>query len=645
MAENYSPLFNQIRACQVSLFIGAGFSLKAGAPSCSDICTAICEHSPHEYKTSFAKKDLAHLADEFIQINSGNRAPLINLLKELFKFDYQDLSDHIALKNIPHFKNIFTTNYDSLLEDTYADRAYVVKCNEDAVRNNHGNINIYKLHGDFKRPEDILISQQDYFDFYRNQHNPLIWDIVKSEFVRHAILFIGYSLEDDNIFYLLERIQEASGGNHQPIYLIAPNLLRYKIDRLQKLGVIYYNAYAHELLSELTENIKENIVDDLKRGIVSVDVFRDFCNINNVNTCVVTNATGSIVSSAHPTNEGKHQLTFTTSDCKPDKLKDFEANANALWQITPTLNIPCIEIQHFQLKDYQHKLNGITLHKRSDVGSIRIAPFYKQGTGRIIVPSKKFIEQVNFVKFIPRDYCQITKIDTPIGILVAETSYNPNTRNYTTTLRFNQADKIYSVSTAMHWYDGFSDICSGKIFKLEGVIKSKGFIKFPINSNSDSTLFNDACNYCNNLIDIECLTGTPFSFYDGFSRKGYDNSSIIRAYINKKAINLHFKSKAIITLSLINLTIEDNNRLEVNEIINGISIFERIDKRIVLCGKEFILPYKYTIFKRCQIVSKTQSATGFDFELSAIDKYYFEFYTDVCDSEFTPGFNTIRIDF
>ena len=645
MAVDFSPLFNQIRACRVTLFIGSGFSLKAGAPSCSDICTAICEQSPQEYREDFVKKGLANLADEFVQIHSDNRAPLINLLNELFKFEYKDLSDHIALTQIPHFKTIFTTNYDSLLEDTYADRAYVVRCNEDAVKNSHSNIDIYKLHGDFVKPEDILITQQDYYGFYRDQRNPLMWDIVKSEFVNHPILFIGYSLEDDNIYYLLQKIQQVSGGNHQPIYLIAPNLREYKIQRLNKLGVVYFNAYASEFLAQLTENIKENIVEDLRNETVPIDVFRNFCKIHHVETSVITNDFGCTLASANPTNDGKHQLNFSVKISSPETLSDFDANSNAVWRVTPTLSIPCIEFTLPQLCAYSHTLNGITLHTLSDINRIRLAPKHEKGKGKIIVPNSRFFESVCFVKFFPRDNCQTIKIDTPIGILIAETSYNNSNRKFSTTLKFNQADTFESISSALLWFQALGDIWRGELFKFDGIIKSRDFFKFPVDSTYDSALFSEACVFCYNLQDIECLTGDAFNFYDGFCEQTYDFSSIVLAFLNRKAIKRSFETKAQISLTLNNLTLLDKQRLEIGDTIKGISVFEKIDKKIVLCGREFIIPFKYTVFKKCKVVAKNLTGTGNDLELSVIDKDYFELYTDICDADYTQGYNTIRIDF
>ena len=114
--SQFKEINEWVRKEKVSLFLGAGFSLKAGAPSCRDLINTIINGIPSEDRDEIDKTYLDKASQQFVDYY--DREKLIHLIKPLFNFERKDLNDHIALSRIPHFKRIFTTNYDTLLEET-----------------------------------------------------------------------------------------------------------------------------------------------------------------------------------------------------------------------------------------------------------------------------------------------------------------------------------------------------------------------------------------------------------------------------------------------------------------------------------------------------------------------------------------------
>ena len=114
-------LIRLVRKEKVSLFIGAGFSLEAKAPSVWDLQKAILNELPSdEMKMEHAEDDLDVISQFYVEeVCEGSRAELMDLLQKQFEFEPECMNDHQALAAIPHFHNIFTTNYDTLLEDSY----------------------------------------------------------------------------------------------------------------------------------------------------------------------------------------------------------------------------------------------------------------------------------------------------------------------------------------------------------------------------------------------------------------------------------------------------------------------------------------------------------------------------------------------
>ena len=127
-----NSLIEQIRKERVVLFLGSGFSLKAGASSASAICEALKSKLTKEEQDSLNGNQLDYVSNEFEQMR--DRDTLIQTLKEAFTFTPKDLCNQVALTQIPHFQTIITTNYDTLLEDTYGNDCVVVRSAQDCQK-------------------------------------------------------------------------------------------------------------------------------------------------------------------------------------------------------------------------------------------------------------------------------------------------------------------------------------------------------------------------------------------------------------------------------------------------------------------------------------------------------------------------------
>ena len=230
-------LIKLVRKEKVSLFIGAGFSLEAKAPSVWDLQQAILNELPSDdMKKEHAEDGLDTISQFFVEeVCEGSRAELMDLLQKQFEFEPECMNDHQALAAIPHFHNIFTTNYDTLLEDSYTkERCAVVKKDEDCVYIDSKPVRVFKIHGDFTNRDFVVITSQDYADLKKQKYNPLVWNEVKSAFTRTNVAFIGYSLSDENIINMIKFISKIVNRNQQQMFLIAPGINETKRNQLKK---------------------------------------------------------------------------------------------------------------------------------------------------------------------------------------------------------------------------------------------------------------------------------------------------------------------------------------------------------------------------------------------------------------------------
>lgn len=119
---------------------------------------------------------------------------------------------------------IITTNWDLLLENIFIDDKYKVYIGQsDLLFSNPQKIaEIYKIHGCCSDPKSLVLTKSDYDDFHKK--NPYLASKLLSVFLEHPILFIGYSLHDENIKSILCSIS-AMMNNDEHKQKLANNLI------------------------------------------------------------------------------------------------------------------------------------------------------------------------------------------------------------------------------------------------------------------------------------------------------------------------------------------------------------------------------------------------------------------------------------
>lgn len=102
-------------------------------------------------------------------------------------------------KNI---SSIITTNYDQFVEKVFEFKPLIG--NDILLSNPYGSV--YKIHGSVTSPEKIIITEEDYNLFEKKYE--LIRAQLLSIFIHNPIVFLGYSIRDNNIRNLLKTIFE-----------------------------------------------------------------------------------------------------------------------------------------------------------------------------------------------------------------------------------------------------------------------------------------------------------------------------------------------------------------------------------------------------------------------------------------------------
>lgn len=173
---------------------------------------------------------------------------------------------HRALVNLP-WRDIFTTNYDQLLENTPTRQPYSIVTNKvTLLYKNHPRI--IKLHGSSPDMKPYVISEEDYRT-YPDKY-PEFVNTVRQSLIESALCLIGFSGDDPNFLSWIGWIRDKMGDRLAPIYMfdVSDNGLHESelaLFRKRKIEVISWDRSIFQTREEFFEFIfkflNENPID------------------------------------------------------------------------------------------------------------------------------------------------------------------------------------------------------------------------------------------------------------------------------------------------------------------------------------------------------------------------------------------------
>ncbi len=199
-------LAEQARHQDLVLFLGAGVSRGAGLPDWQQLLTELMESAgmtPEESRAAsqLSLLDQARIVQRRLQ-KSG--VDLTRSLVERFQVPHYGLV-HALLAGLSVRESV-TTNYDPLFE--VASRACGHKLAVLPYAPTSGCTRwLLKLHGCVEHPEDIVLTREDYMRYSNNR--AALAGIVQTLLLTKHMLFVGFSLKDDNFLRIVDDVRRA----------------------------------------------------------------------------------------------------------------------------------------------------------------------------------------------------------------------------------------------------------------------------------------------------------------------------------------------------------------------------------------------------------------------------------------------------
>ena len=216
-AARHPALEDSLLAGECVLFVGAGLSRGAGLPDGNELIarlTADLNLKPggridyHDlaqwYRERFGPPTLANVINRTFSDPSCRPLPTLA---------------HYLLMALP-VRHVITTNYDDLLERALAAMkrhpVKVVQQEDVALTGQGGGVFVVKLHGDIAHPEEIVLSRDDYDEFF--ERRPAMALLLEGLLLNQTFFFVGYGLRDPNFRQIYARIARMLREARRPAF-------------------------------------------------------------------------------------------------------------------------------------------------------------------------------------------------------------------------------------------------------------------------------------------------------------------------------------------------------------------------------------------------------------------------------------------
>jgi hypothetical protein len=207
-----------------ALFIGAGMSRPNGFVDWKGLMREFAKELGLDVDL---EHDLIAVAQYYLNQRNMDRSRLNQILIDEFTKPVEVSKNHKIIARLP-ISTIWTTNYDSLIEDSFksAKRIVDVKSrDEDIATHKKGReVIIYKMHGDIAMPDKAIICKDDY-ERYAKYHK-VFQNALEGDLVNKTFLFLGFSFTDPNLEYMLGHLRSLLENSKREHYAIMREVRR-----------------------------------------------------------------------------------------------------------------------------------------------------------------------------------------------------------------------------------------------------------------------------------------------------------------------------------------------------------------------------------------------------------------------------------
>ncbi|MGL2992693.1 SIR2 family NAD-dependent protein deacylase [Flavobacterium sp. TSSA_36] len=545
-------VFELIRKEEMILFAGAGMSLYAGFPSGKELAKILHKNLPISQQNEIElSSDLLQVSEDIFNIRNGNKNYLITKLKECFEIEPSSKETHQLLAKIPQIKTIITTNYDTLFEDTNKNLQVIRRSSDYPIANSKKQ-QLFKIHGDLSDTTNIILTKSDYNKFFiENKDETVFWTAIKDRLASNNILFIGYSLEDNNVMVMFEKILSEIGENRKELFFVAPSISQTKKRFLDRKGINFIESTGEDLIKDIFEDLKLNYFPGLYKGEGTADIAFNFGSLNQIKIHLSKHQESLKIHSftslkGFVKNEVKFNLDTTKSDSK--KMLDSLRGKN----------FDDVLIEGEYIKDWSLFMDGFRMLK-DNVSKVWVKKVPNiQGLFDIEFEDGFELENYKIDIFIinPKEDEWHLKIVLLDFVVIVEMEFNNKSNNTKLNVNISPNEQITSVKNGLNFYNIITRMTHNKSFTLfkDNTLFYTYSYKIPLEEDALDAHF--LLNYFQKLKKIEQHFLVKFT-------------NIIWAEINEKVIDkiLSYIEKKTLKIDFLGFTFKNENEAEIENLL------------------------------------------------------------------------------
>ena len=192
---------------KLCVYIGSGFSIPCGLPDWKELMRPLAKSINLDID-----KETEYMQVAQYYVNDNDRHDLNEIIRDKFNLrnNITEVSENHKLLTNLSLPEVWTTNYDNALENSYKDLNvdYDLKVRkEDLSYGINKKLQIYKIHGSYDIPEECIVTQEDYEDLYDKKKYFI--EALKVSLIQKQFLFMGFSFKDPDIRFILAELRRA----------------------------------------------------------------------------------------------------------------------------------------------------------------------------------------------------------------------------------------------------------------------------------------------------------------------------------------------------------------------------------------------------------------------------------------------------
>jgi hypothetical protein len=208
--KHAATLAASARKGNLVLFLGAGISQQAGLPMWKELLDRLADRAAMPKDEVEALK-LLYPLDAAAVLESRLKRNNLDLRNEVAKMMLSECFGlgHALAAGLP-VKESVTTNYDDLFEravDAGTGERMSILPYEPSSESKRW---LLKVHGSVKHVDDIVLTREDFLRYENGR--AALYGIVQAMLMTRHLLFLGFSLDDDNFHRLADEVRQAVEG-------------------------------------------------------------------------------------------------------------------------------------------------------------------------------------------------------------------------------------------------------------------------------------------------------------------------------------------------------------------------------------------------------------------------------------------------